>query len=171
MHELKGLPLPRTSHSSEIAVAGSHRLRSTLAAAPVLFAQPVVTSDHAWYTSDQCLQLHIRSAIDVVQDPVVPQVRVCVRSKASRYCITITTSATATAHQMPMDFTKPEFSLNVHLFNVINVLDVTVWNPPVEKLNPRAALNDRVLLDSVTFVFVVVEPCQPPIATNIAPAQ
>ena len=31
----KGLALPRASHSGEIALAGSHRLRSTLAAAPV----------------------------------------------------------------------------------------------------------------------------------------
>ncbi len=40
---LKGLALPRASHSSEIALSGSRRLRSTLAAAPVLFAHAVVT--------------------------------------------------------------------------------------------------------------------------------
>ena len=40
---LKGLALPRASHSGEIALAGSSRLRSTLAAAPVLFAHAVVT--------------------------------------------------------------------------------------------------------------------------------
>ena len=39
----KGLALPRASHSGEIALAGSRRLRSTLAAAPVLFAHAVVT--------------------------------------------------------------------------------------------------------------------------------
>ncbi len=33
----KGLTLPRASHSGEIALAGSRRLRSTLAAAQVLF--------------------------------------------------------------------------------------------------------------------------------------
>ena len=32
----KGLALPRLSHSSEIDLAGSRRLRTTLAAAPVL---------------------------------------------------------------------------------------------------------------------------------------
>ncbi len=37
VHTLKGLALPRASHSGEIALAGSRRLRSTLAAAPVLF--------------------------------------------------------------------------------------------------------------------------------------
>ena len=40
---LKGLALPRMSHFSEIAVAGPRRLRSTLAAALVLFADTVVT--------------------------------------------------------------------------------------------------------------------------------
>jgi hypothetical protein len=37
MRALKGLAPPRASHFGEIAVAGSRRLRSTLAAAPVLF--------------------------------------------------------------------------------------------------------------------------------------
>ncbi len=41
---LKGLALPRASSSSESALAGSRRLRSTLAAAPVLFAHAVVTA-------------------------------------------------------------------------------------------------------------------------------
>jgi large subunit ribosomal protein L20 len=40
---LKGLALPRASHSSEITLAGSRRLRSTLAAAPVFSAHAVVT--------------------------------------------------------------------------------------------------------------------------------
>ncbi len=43
VHERKGLALPRASHSGEIALAGSRRLHSTLAAAPVLFAHAVVT--------------------------------------------------------------------------------------------------------------------------------
>jgi hypothetical protein len=43
VHALKGQTLPRASHSGEIALVGSHRLRSTLAAAPVLFAHDVVT--------------------------------------------------------------------------------------------------------------------------------
>ena len=34
----KGLALPRASHSREIALAGSRRLRFTLVALPVLFA-------------------------------------------------------------------------------------------------------------------------------------
>ncbi len=42
-HTLIGLALPRACHSSEIALAGSRRLHSTLAAAPVLFAHAVVT--------------------------------------------------------------------------------------------------------------------------------
>ncbi len=42
MHS-KDLALPRTSHSGEIALPGSRRLRSTLAAAPVLFAHAIVT--------------------------------------------------------------------------------------------------------------------------------
>ncbi len=42
-HEHKGLVLRRASHSGEIALAGSHRLRSMLAAAPVLFAHAVAT--------------------------------------------------------------------------------------------------------------------------------
>ena len=42
MHTLKGLALPRACHSGEIALAGSRHLRSTLAAAPVLFAHAVV---------------------------------------------------------------------------------------------------------------------------------
>ena len=36
VHTLKGLALPRASHSGEIALAGSRRLHSMLAAAPVL---------------------------------------------------------------------------------------------------------------------------------------
>ena len=40
---LKGLALLRASHSGKIALAGSRRLRFTLAAAPVLFAHAVVT--------------------------------------------------------------------------------------------------------------------------------
>lgn len=44
VHALKGLALPRVSHSGEIALSGSRRLRSTLAAAPVLFARAVVTA-------------------------------------------------------------------------------------------------------------------------------
>ncbi len=44
VHVLNGLVLPRASHSGEIALAGSRRLRSTLAAAPVLFAHAVVTT-------------------------------------------------------------------------------------------------------------------------------
>jgi hypothetical protein len=43
VHMLKGLALPRACHSGEIALAGSRRLHSTLAAAPVLFAHAVVT--------------------------------------------------------------------------------------------------------------------------------
>ena len=44
VHALKGLALPRASHSGEIApAAGSRRLRSTLAAAPFLFAHAVAT--------------------------------------------------------------------------------------------------------------------------------
>ncbi len=43
VHAFKGLAQPRASHSSEIAMAGSRRLRSTLAAAPVLFTHAVVT--------------------------------------------------------------------------------------------------------------------------------
>jgi hypothetical protein len=39
----KGLALPRASHPGEIALAGSRRLHSTLAAAPVLFAHDAVT--------------------------------------------------------------------------------------------------------------------------------
>jgi hypothetical protein len=36
VHALKGLALPRASHSGEIALAGSRRLRSAFASAPVL---------------------------------------------------------------------------------------------------------------------------------------
>ncbi len=43
VHALKGLALPRASHSGEIALAGSRHLRSTLAAAPVLFAHAAIT--------------------------------------------------------------------------------------------------------------------------------
>ena len=41
---LKGLALPRTGHSGEIAQSGSRHLRSMLAAAPVLFVHAVVTA-------------------------------------------------------------------------------------------------------------------------------
>ncbi len=40
---LKELALPRATHSGEITLVGSRRLRSTLAAAPVLFAHTFVT--------------------------------------------------------------------------------------------------------------------------------
>ena len=42
-HALKRLTLPRDPESGEIALAGSHRLHPTHAAAPVHFALPVVT--------------------------------------------------------------------------------------------------------------------------------
>ena len=42
-HALKALALPRAGHSGEIALAGSRRLRSTVAAAPVLFTHALVT--------------------------------------------------------------------------------------------------------------------------------
>jgi hypothetical protein len=38
----KGLAQPHAGHFSEIALSGSHRLRSSLAAASVLFAHAVV---------------------------------------------------------------------------------------------------------------------------------
>jgi hypothetical protein len=43
VHARKRLAMLRVSHSGEIALAGLHRLRSTLAAAPVLFGHIVVT--------------------------------------------------------------------------------------------------------------------------------
>ena len=42
-HTLEGLALPRASHSGEIALSGSCRLRSTLATVPVLFAHDAAT--------------------------------------------------------------------------------------------------------------------------------
>jgi hypothetical protein len=42
VHALNGQALPRASHFGEIALADSGRLRSTLAAAPVLFAHAAV---------------------------------------------------------------------------------------------------------------------------------
>ncbi len=44
VHALKGLVLPRSSHYGEITLAGSRHLRSTLAAAPALFAHAVTTA-------------------------------------------------------------------------------------------------------------------------------
>ncbi len=43
VHALKGLALPRASHSGEIVIACSRRPRCTLAKAPVFFAHAVVT--------------------------------------------------------------------------------------------------------------------------------
>ncbi len=43
VHALKVLALLRVSHFSEVALAGSRRLRPTFAAASVLFAHTVVT--------------------------------------------------------------------------------------------------------------------------------
>ncbi len=42
VHALKGLELLQASHYGEIALAGSHRLRSALVGAPVLFAHTAV---------------------------------------------------------------------------------------------------------------------------------
>ena len=42
-HALKELALPRESHSGEIALSDSRRLRATLAAMPIRFAQAVAT--------------------------------------------------------------------------------------------------------------------------------
>ena len=42
VHALKGLALPRVSHSGGIALAGSRHLRSMFVAAPVLFVHAVV---------------------------------------------------------------------------------------------------------------------------------
>ena len=47
MHALKGLALPRASHSSEITLVGSRLLRSTLTAAPVPYVHAVVTITNA----------------------------------------------------------------------------------------------------------------------------
>ncbi len=43
VHALNGLALPTARHARQIALTGSRRLRSTLAAAPALFAHAVVT--------------------------------------------------------------------------------------------------------------------------------
>ena len=44
MYVRKGLALPRASHCSEIAMLGSRRLHSTLAAVPVFFVHIIVTA-------------------------------------------------------------------------------------------------------------------------------
>ena len=56
MHS-KGLALPRPSHFGEIALAGSRRQRSTLAAAPLLFAHAVITETSL---AGACLHAHTR---------------------------------------------------------------------------------------------------------------
>ena len=70
VHALKGLALPRASHSSEIALVGSRRPRSTLAAAPVLFAHAAVAvaevdmiiSPNKWFQHGMVLpSLHTRT--------------------------------------------------------------------------------------------------------------
>ena len=43
VHAPSGLALARASHSGEITLAASRRLRSTRTAAPVLFANAVIT--------------------------------------------------------------------------------------------------------------------------------
>jgi hypothetical protein len=43
VHALKGLVLPRASHSSEIALTGSRCLHSTLTIAPVLFEHTMLS--------------------------------------------------------------------------------------------------------------------------------
>ena len=43
VHALNGLALPTARHARQIALTGSRRLRSTLAAVPALFAHAVVT--------------------------------------------------------------------------------------------------------------------------------
>ena len=47
---LSSLALPGASHSSEITLAGSHRLHSTLAAAPVLFTHAAITVASSLYS-------------------------------------------------------------------------------------------------------------------------
>ncbi len=59
---LRRLALPRVSHYGEIALAGSRRLRSKLAAAPVLFAHAVVIVAGKC-TSTTPTTLHIRQYI------------------------------------------------------------------------------------------------------------
>ena len=49
VHSLKGLALPRAGHSGEIALAGSQRLRSTLAVAPVLSAHTRTSANPSQY--------------------------------------------------------------------------------------------------------------------------
>ena len=63
MRARKGLVLPRASHSGEIAMAGSRRLRSMLVAAPVLFAHAVVHSSNKVVSAPLA---HPRRAVDLL---------------------------------------------------------------------------------------------------------
>ena len=54
-HALKGLALLCASHSGEIALSGSRRLRSTRVAAPVFFAHAVVTEIKIGRITSPCL--------------------------------------------------------------------------------------------------------------------
>jgi hypothetical protein len=66
---LKGLALPRASHSSEIALAGSCRLRSTLAAAPVLFAHIPHARQHPSRPSEHCCRVLWRCVYPHIVSP------------------------------------------------------------------------------------------------------
>ncbi len=63
VHALKGLALRRASHPGEIALAGSCRLHSTLAAAPVLFMQRKLLSRKVETEDLKIPQLNKRSFI------------------------------------------------------------------------------------------------------------
>jgi hypothetical protein len=56
VNALKRLALSRASHSRKIALAGSHRLRSTLAAAPLFFTRAALTliTTSCLYTPNVC---------------------------------------------------------------------------------------------------------------------
>jgi hypothetical protein len=61
----KEVKLPLVSHYGEIALSGSRRLRSTLAAAPVLFAHAVVTvaENRTSTTLTKCAAAHRLSVL------------------------------------------------------------------------------------------------------------
>ncbi len=88
MHALKGLALPRASHSGEIALTGSRRLRSAVVAGPVFFAHVATWRKHTRFVG-YCLVLVSPASHGIDYDSihlcVCDSIHVCVCARDSMH--------------------------------------------------------------------------------------
>ncbi len=119
MHILKGLALPRASHSGEIALASSRHMCSTVAEAPVLFAHAVVTepkmSSCVALTPAQAAQQDIPVGRAVPPAAAVDEAAACLPAFLAAACLLALPDAAAAA-EAARSVTSPSTDANAVCF-------------------------------------------------------